>query len=186
MKHHSLICFLLGLLVWCPAHKSSAQTPIPQWQYVIITPATPQGVPSAFWQEMNYASDKAGNTAIIAKVQDGSFNPIGFAILWISSSGKHLATIKVPSQPTILSVGSDALYTTDVNPESDKYGNQYALVKYSLHGTNTVRTPFGVDGASILSLIPGGGPLSIPPNPIYGLVLQKTSGTTNTFSFYHF
>lgn len=186
MKHHLPIGLLVCITILLTFQSSRAQTPKPQWQYVIVTQATPQGVPSTFWQEMNYASDKAGNTAIIAKVQDGSFNPIGTAILWISSSGKLLATIKVPSQPTILSVSSDTLYTTDVNAESDKNGNQYAIVKYSLNGTNMVRTPFGNDGASILSLIPGGGPLSIPPNPIYGVVLQKTSGTTNTFSFYHF
>ena len=181
-----MIGLLSCLFVCCPLLSSPAQGLKPQWQYVITTPATPQGVPSAFWQEVNYASDKAGNAAIIAKVQDGSFNPIGIAVLWISASGKLLATIKTPSQPTILSVGPDTLYMTDVVAESDHNGNQYAVVKYSLNGTNTVRTPFGVDGASILSLIPGGGPLSIPPNPIYGLVLQKTSGTTNTFSFYHF
>ncbi len=186
MKHNALTGLLSCLFICCALPKSWAQTPKPQWQYVITTPATPQGVPSAFWQEVNYTSDKAGNAAIIAKVQDGSFNPIGVAVLWISSSGKLLATIKTPSQPTILSVGPDTLYMTDVKAESDHNGNQYSVVKYSLNGTNTIRTPFGVDGASILSLIPGGGPLSIPPNPIYGLVLQKTSGTTNTFSFYRF
>lgn len=186
MKKKTLIFCLTALFACGLLRSVSAETEKPQWQYVVNSPASSPGVPGTFWQELGYASDKAGNTAIIAKVQDGTFNPIGIAILWISSTGKLLGTLKVSSQPTILSVSATSLYMTDVEAESDKNGNQYAVVKYSLNGTNVVRTPFGLDGANILSLIPGGFPLSIPPLPIYGLVLQKTSGTTNTFSFYHF
>ena len=186
MKKHPLICCLICLLAWGLPLGAIAQEEKPQWQYVINGPDAAPGIPGVFWQELSYAADKEGNAAVIAKVQDGNFNPLGIAMLWISSKGKLLGKIKLSSQPTILSVSATSLFTTDDKPESDKNGNPYAVVKYSLDGANVIRTPFGVDGAGILSLIPGGFPLSIAPVPLSGLVLQKTSGTTNTVSFYHF
>jgi hypothetical protein len=156
----------------------------PQWTCFLTNPITFQDGTTSSWGVMNgqFLADSSGDLAILIGEPHSAYSDI----LWISSKGNIIATIKINSNtaPSILSVSSSTLYTKDVENDVDPNGNPYQFIKYTINGGKVIRTPFCI-GEDVGGYQDNGtAPFSYSGIPV--ISATDGSGNPTALSFYKF